>query len=169
MLIEFRIKNFRSFRDEAVLSLAAGSDGMLEKTHTRETGLEKVKRVVNIAAIYGANASGKTNAIRAFQFMQGMVINSNQIQPDQENNLTPFRMRADFEEYPTLFETTFLIDGKRYQYGFEMTRRHIVGEWLLVYERAKPQVWFSRTYNEKKKSRYDYSYSDYFVGPKKVW
>ncbi|NTF65756.1 AAA family ATPase [Rhizobium rhizogenes] len=169
MLLEFRVKNFRSFRDEAVLSFAASPDSTLESTHTRETGLEKIKRVLNTAAIYGANASGKTNVIRAFQFMQSMVTTSNQVQPDQENNLTPFRMRPDFETYPTLFETAFIIDGKRYQYGFELTRHHVISEWLLVYERAKPQVWFSRTYNEKKKSRYDYTYSDYFLGPKKVW
>jgi AAA15 family ATPase/GTPase len=169
MLLEFRVKNFRSFRDEAVLSLAASPDPTLESTHTHGTGLEKVKRVLNAAAIYGANAGGKTNVIRAFQFMQVMVVTSSQVQPDQENVLTPFRMRPDFETYPTLFETTFIIDGKRYQYGFELTRRHVISEWLLVYERSKPQVWFSRTYNEKKKSRYDYTYSDYFVGPKKVW
>ncbi|MDK1494244.1 ATP-binding protein [Sinorhizobium sp. 7-81] len=152
-----------------MLSLAASPDLTLESTHTRETGLEKIKRVLNTAAIYGANASGKTNVIRAFQFMQSMVMTSNQVQPDQENNLAPFRMRPGFETYPTLFEATFIIDGKRYQYGFELNRRRVISEWLLVYERAKPQVWFSRAYNEKKKSRYDYNYSDYFLGPKKVW
>ncbi|MDL2403019.1 AAA family ATPase [Rhizobium mayense] len=169
MLLEFRVKNFRSFRDEAVLSLAASPDSTLESTHTREAGLEKVKRVLNAAAVYGANASGKSNIIRAFQFMQAMVTTSNQVQPDQENNLTPFRMRPDFDTKPTLFEATFIIDGRRYQYGFEQTRRRVISEWLLVYERAKPQVWFSRAYNEKKRSRYDYTYSDYFLGSKKVW
>ena len=102
MLLEFRFKNFRSFRDEAVLSLAASADTTLEVTHTRETGLEKVKRVLNGAAVYGANASGKSNIIRALQFMQLMVTTSSQIQPDQENALTPFRMRPDFADHPTL-------------------------------------------------------------------
>ena len=168
MLLEFRFKNFRSFRDEALLSLAASADTTLESTHTRETGLDKVKRVLNSAAVYGANASGKSNIIRALQFMQLMVTTSSQIQPDQENALAPFRMRPDFADHPTLFEVTFLIDRVRYQYGFEMNRRQILSEWLLVYERTKPQVWFSRTFNEKKK-RFDYTYSDYFVGQKKVW
>ncbi|MGR6431059.1 AAA family ATPase [Rhizobium sp. PAMB 3174] len=169
MLLEFRVKNFRSFREEAVLSLAASADPTLEDSHTRKTGLDKVKRALNAVAVYGANASGKTNIIRALQFMQLMVTTSNQVQPDQENNLTPFRMRPDFANHPTLFEATFVIDGKRFQYGFELTRQRVISEWLLVYEKAKPQVWFSRTYNEKKKSRYDYTYSDYFLGSKKVW
>lgn len=169
MLLEFRVKNFRSIRDEAVLSMAASPDTTLEETHTRETGFEKVRRALNTAAIYGANASGKSNVIRALQFMHAMVTTSNQVQPDQQNVLAPFRMRPDHETHPSLFEATFLIGGKRYQYGFELTRTHIISEWLLVYERAKPQVWFSRTYNEKKKSRYDYTYSDYFSGTKKLW
>lgn len=168
MLIDFRVTNFRSIRDEAVLSLVASSDTTLEQTHTRPTGLDKIKRVVNTVAIYGANASGKSNVIRALQFMHLMVTTSNQIQPDQENALTPYRMRADCDAFPTLFEATFLIDRTRYQYGFEMNRRQVLSEWLLVYENAKPQVWFSRTFN-KKTERFEYSYSDYFVGKKKVW
>lgn len=168
MLLELRLKNFRSFRDEVTLSLASSSDPTFERTHTRETGLEKVKRALNSAAIYGANASGKSNIIRALQFMQLMVTTSNQIQPDQENALTPFRMRPDCDNHPTLFEATFLIDRIRYQYGFEMNRHQVLAEWLLVYEKSKPQIWFSRMFNAKTK-RFDYSYSDYFVGQKKVW
>ncbi|WKL23765.1 ATP-binding protein (plasmid) [Agrobacterium tumefaciens] len=168
MLLDFRFTNFRSFRDEAVFSLAASSDPTLERTHTRPSGMDKVKRVLNSAAIYGANASGKSNVIRALQFMQLMVMTSNQIQPDQESGLAPFRMRPDHTDHPTRFEITFLIGGVRHQYGFEINRRQVLSEWLLVYEKTKPQVWFSRTFNEKKK-KYDYTYSDYFVGQKKVW
>lgn len=168
MLLEFRVSNFRSFRDEAVLSFAASDDESQQASHTRETGLEKVKRVLNAVAIYGANASGKSNLIRAMHFMQLMVATSNQVAPDQENALTPFLMRPNHETHPTRFEATFIIDGKRHQYGFEMTRKQILEEWLLVYERAKPQVWFSRTFN-KESGKYDYSYSNYFLGRKKIW
>lgn len=152
MLLDFRFANFRSFRDEAVFSMAASSDATLERSHTRPSGLDKVKRVLNNAAIYGANASGKSNVIRALQFMQLMVTTSNQIQPDQESALVPFRMRPDYTDHPTRFEVTFLISGVRHQYGFEITRRQVLSEWLLVYEKTKPQVWFSRTFNEKKKN-----------------
>ncbi len=168
MLLEFRIKNFRSFRDEAVLRMTASSDTSMQATHTRETGLEKAKRVVNAVAIFGANASGKTNVVRALQFMQLMVATSNQVQPDQESNLSPFALRPEAASYPTLLEMTFLIDGVRYQYGFEFTRRAIIEEWLQVYETAKPQVWFHRKRDEKT-GKYRYTYSDYFLGQKKVW
>jgi AAA15 family ATPase/GTPase len=65
-------------------------------------------------------------------------------------------------------EATFVIDGVRYQYGFEFTRKRILAEWLLVYESAKPQAWFSRVF-DKKTERYTFSYSDYFTGRKSVW
>lgn len=168
MLLEFRVRNFRSFRDEAVFSMSAGPDKAFLETHTLQTGLDKVPRAVATAAIYGANASGKSNLIRAMNFMQLMVTTSGQVQPDTENALTPFRMRDEANTFPTLFETTFVIDGKRFQYGFEFTRKRIVGEWLLVYERTKPQVWFSRTLDEKT-DKYAFTYSDYFTGSKKVW
>lgn len=169
MLIDFRVRNFRSFREEAVLNLAASADTALEKTHTRSTGMEKVKRVLNTVVLYGANASGKSNLLRALQFMQAMVMTSNQIQPDQEHSgLAPFLLRPDAKDQPTLFEATFLIGGRRFQYGFEMTQRQILEEWLLVYEKAKPQVWFNRVYDPKKR-KYAFTFSDYFTGPKKLW
>ncbi len=168
MLLEFRVRNFRSFRDEAVFSMAASSDSQFMSTHTLETGLAKLPRVVGAAAIYGANASGKSNLIKAMQFMQSMVLTSSQVQPDTENNLVPFRLREDANNFPTLMEATFIIDGARYQYGFEFTRKRVLAEWLLVYESAKPQAWFSRTFDEKSE-RYTYNYSDYFTGRKSVW
>lgn len=168
MLLEFRVRNFRSLRDDAVFSMAASPDLQFLDTHTLETGLDKLPRVVSAAAIYGANASGKSNLVKALQFMQGMVLTSSQVQPDTESNLTPFRLREDANNFATLMEATFIIDGVRHQYGFECTRKRILAEWLLVYESSKPQAWFSRNYDEKKE-RYNYSYSDYFTGRKSVW
>lgn len=168
MLLEFRVRNFRSFREEAVFNMAASSDTQLFETHTLATGLDKLPRVVRTAAVYGANASGKSNLIKAIQFMQSMVLTSSQVQPDAENGLTPFHLREDANSFPTLMEATFVIDGVRHQYGFEFTRKRVLAEWLLVYESAKPQAWFSRTFDEKR-DRYNYTYSDYFVGRKSVW
>jgi len=168
MLLEFRVRNFRSFREEAVFSMAASPDSQFVATHTLPTRLDKLPRVVSAATIYGANASGKSNLIKAMQFMQIMVLTSSQVQPDTENNLVPFRLREDANSFPTLMEATFIIDGVRHQYGFEFTRKRVLAEWLLVYESAKPQAWFSRTFDEKKE-RYTYSYSNYFTGRKSMW
>ena len=168
MLLEFRVRNFLSFRDEAVFSMVASSDTQFADTHTLTTGLDKLPRVVRTAAIYGANASGKSNIIKALQFMQSMVLTSSQVQPDTENNLVPFRLRENANDFPTLMEVTFIINGVRHQYGFEFTRKRVLAEWLLVYENAKPQAWFSRTF-DKQKEHYIYTYSDYFMGRKSLW
>ena len=64
MLIEFRVKNFRSFQDETVLNFAASSDKTNEELSVKETGNKSVPRIVRAVGIYGANASGKSNFIR---------------------------------------------------------------------------------------------------------
>jgi len=61
MLIEFRVKNFRSLRDEQVLSLVASKDKTLQDTHTWATGISAAPTLLRSAAVYGANASGKSN------------------------------------------------------------------------------------------------------------
>ena len=70
MLIEFRVKNFRSLRDEQVLSMVASSDKTLLDRHALATGLNAAPHVLKSAVIYGANASGKSNLIKALQLMQ---------------------------------------------------------------------------------------------------
>lgn len=167
MFLEFRVRNFRSFREEAVLSMAASADTSMMETHTSATGLEKIPRVVNSAAVFGANASGKSNFVKAIAYAKSMVTTSTQIAPDKESNLAPFRMRDDHSAFPTMFEFTFVIRGTRYQYGFEVTRTEVHAEWLLVYEKSKPQVWFSRS--REKSGEHKFTFSDYFMGSKKLW
>jgi uncharacterized protein len=169
MLIEFRVKNFRSLRDEQVLSLVASKDKTLQDTHTLTTGINAAPTLLRSAAVYGANASGKSNLIKALQYMRGVVTESaTAIQPGQSFGVQPFRLDADSANQPTEFEVTFLLDGVRYQYGFAMTSQRIVSEHLLVYKAFKPQRWFARHVDaESGKDVYDFGPS--LKGPKNVW
>lgn len=169
MLVEFRIKNFRSLRDEQVLSLVASKDKTDQNTHTLTTGLNAVPALLCSTAVYGANASGKSNLIKALQYMRGVVAESaTVIQPGQTFGVQPFRLDADSSSQPTEFEVTFILDGVRYQYGFAMTPQRIVSEHLLVYKAFKPQRWFERRFDaEAGKDIYEYSPS--FKGPKNLW
>ena len=129
MLIEFRVKNFRSLRDEQALSLVASKDKTLLSSNALETGVKAAPAVLRSTAIYGANASGKSNLIKALQYMRAVVAESaTVIQPGQTYNLHPFRLDPTSVTEPTEFELTFLIDGVRYQYGFAMTQARIVNE-----------------------------------------
>lgn len=150
MLVEFRVKNFRSLRDDQVLSLvASSSDKTLLDTHAMATGLKAAPHLLKSAVVYGANASGKSNLIKALQYMQGVVMQSAGMQPGQTFDvLQPFKLDAINVSQPTEFEITFILDGVRYQYGFAMTSQRIVSEQLLVYKAFKPQHWFERHYDE---------------------
>lgn len=169
MLIEFRVTNFRSLRDEQVLSLVASSDKTLLGTHSLDTGLKAAPHVLKSAVLYGANASGKSNVIKALQFMRSVVLDSAGMQPGEAfDRLQPFRLDAASADQPTEFEVTFLIDGVRYQYGFAMTAQRIVTEQLLVYRTSKPQRWFRRAVNAES-GRNAYDFGSGLKGAKTVW
>ena len=93
MLVEFRIKNFRSLRDEQVLSLVASTDKTLADTHAPNTGLKAAPRLLKSAVVYGANASGKSNLVKALQYMRGVVLESAALQPGHTfDRLQPFKL-----------------------------------------------------------------------------
>lgn len=168
MLVEFRVKNFRSLRDEQALSLVASSDKTLADTHTQATGLSAVPRLLRSAVIYGANASGKSNLIKALQYMRGVVLESAARPPGAAFALQPFRLDAVASERPTEFEVTFILDGIRYQYGFAMTSQRIVAEHLLVYKAFKPQRWFERQVAADT-GKDVYEFGSGLKGAKSVW
>jgi AAA15 family ATPase/GTPase len=168
MLLEFRLRNFRAFRDEATFSLIASADKALLDENTVQTGLLALPRVVRSAAIYGPNAGGKTTLLRALQLMRGIVVESASLKPEQAFNVQPFRLDNTSWSEPTLFEITVLIDGVRHQYGFEFTQTRILAEWLLVYQTARPQRWINRTFDRVTKKE-DFDFSSYLTGPKRVW
>lgn len=169
MLIEFRLKNFRSLRDEQVLSLVASKDRTLQDTHTLATGLKAAPAVLRSAVVYGANASGKSNLVKALQYMKGVVTESATVmQPGQAFAVPSFRLDGGSAGLPTEFEVTLLVDGVRYQYGFAMTAQRILREHLLVYKAFKPQRWFERRYDVDS-GKDVYEFGPGLKGPKHLW
>ncbi len=169
MLIEFRVRNFRSLCEEQVLSLVASKDKTQLDTHALATGLKTAPYLLKSAVIYGANASGKSNLIKALQYMRGVVLESASRQPGQAfERLQPFRLDAVSVRQPTEFEVTFILEGVRYQYGFAMTMQRIVSEHLLVYKAFKPQRWFQRHFDDQSnKDVYDFGTG--LKGAKSLW
>jgi AAA15 family ATPase/GTPase len=154
MLLEFRVSNFRSIRQEQVLSLVADAkDDELADSNTQLTSSTSFPRVLRSSVIYGANASGKSNLLLAMGLMQAVVRSTQAGQPLPHQ---PFALEPASRTEPTVFEVTFLIEGIRHQYGFSLTTERIHEEWLLVYKTAKPQEWFSRRWNA---SADDYAWS----------
>lgn len=169
MLVEFRVKNFRSLRDEQVLSLVASKDKSLEDTHTLSTGVNAVPRLLRSAVVYGANAGGKSNLIKALQYMRGVVLESaTVIQPGQTYGVQAFRLDGTSATQPTEFEVTFVLGEVRYQYGFAMTPQRVVSEHLLVYKAFKPQRWFERHFDADS-GRDVYEFGPGLKGAKNLW
>ena len=134
MLIQFNFKNYKSFRDEAILDLSAAK--MTEFSDRVVTiGNE---RILPVAAIYGANASGKSNVYSAFEYMSKYVVQSFKYGDEEESFLNvrpmPFLFSDETENAETSFEVYFTIPGdkaeKVYNYGFCVDNRGITEEWL---------------------------------------
>src|SRR5579862_7721063 len=104
MLVEFRVQNFRSLRDEQVFSLVASKDKTLLDTNVMATTVKAVPALLRSAVVYGANASGKSNIIKALQYMRGVVAESaTVIQPGQTFGVQPFELDDGSADLPTAF------------------------------------------------------------------
>lgn len=168
MLLEFRIKNFRSFKNETILSLVASSDRTLKETNVTPTGIRPLPGVVNTAGIYGANASGKSNLVRAMQLLRGIVADSATLKPEQTFNVQPFRLDSVSKNEPCEFEISFITKSVRYQYAFSVTAQRVVYEKLVAYRTAKPQLWFERIFNVDT-NRHEYTFGPNLLGQKNTW
>jgi uncharacterized protein len=154
MLIEFKATNFRSIREEQTFSLVASNavkdmdDCLTEHQLPGLSGLRFLKG----AAIYGANASGKSNLIEAIHFLQRFVRNSaTKIHPGDPTGTEPFKLDQDSTDKPSEFEVTFVTGNIRYVYGVSLTRERVTEEYLFAYPKGSPQRWFHRTYNVEQK------------------
>lgn len=133
MLIQFRFKNFKSFRDDTVLDFSATEDT------EKEYRIAKVgdERILTAACIFGANASGKSNVIKAFRYMMEYVTSSVVYSRDKVrgiNRLTPFLFDNKSKNSESLFEVFFSRETGRgctiYNYGFSVSQNGVTEEWL---------------------------------------
>ena len=143
MLVEFRVGNYRSFREEQTLSLVASKDTELDDNCVDQGKLRLLKAV----GIYGPNASGKSNLIKALSTMQQMIIT--QAGPGEKLPVTPFKLDDKYSKEPSSFEVTFYHGEVRYQYGFTATSERVCDEWLCAYPEGYAQTWFERKFNKK--------------------
>ena len=165
MFLEFSTSNFRSLKEEASFSMLSSKS---ENKNTFDTNISnKETSLYKTSCIYGLNAGGKSNLLKAVATMKEIVLTSDKL-PDNDNDEIKYR---DFQSYlfdtdsrtkPSLFEIVFAIGAIKYQYGFKILENKILEEWLYVFESNRPQKWFVRE-NGK------YSYSPQFKGEKKTW
>jgi AAA15 family ATPase/GTPase len=168
MLIEFNVTNYRSFWECQHLRMTASTAAELKESHTCAPASKETLRLLRSAVVYGPNASGKSNLIKALSFMREMVLHSAQGQEGDAIDASPFLFHESGDSLPGEFEVIFIADGVRYQYGFAVNRQRIVHEWLLAYPQSRAQRWFERSWNEKTQA-YDWKFSTSFTGTRKLW
>lgn len=164
MLIEFKVTNFRSIKDTQTFSMVASADKDLpENIHPSE--FDEDLNVVRSAAIYGANAAGKSNLITSLGFIKNLVLNSaKESQQGEQIEVESFIFNEQTRMLPSEFEVTFSKHGVRYQYGCIVGRECIFEEWLLAYPQGRPQLWFERNVKNNKK----FKFGENFKGVKKI-
>jgi len=140
MLVNFSIKNFKSFREESALSMVVSS---LKETFTIPSGAfieaDKNLRINPVSVLYGANASGKSNLIDAIAQMKYFTLTSLARENIKDKiPVEPFRLSTVTENQPTEFEISFIKSGKLYRYGFLASQDVIEEEWLFEKE-LKPR------------------------------
>ena len=134
MLIEFNVENYLSFKDLTTLSMvAAKSFKEHEESHLIKT--EGNIDLLKSAIIYGNNASGKSNLLKAILFMRGTVLTSfrDALMDNTERKipLEKFALNSKTEKETSFFEIVFIQNGTKYRYGFEIDYNKIVAEWLF--------------------------------------
>ena len=134
MIIQFSFENFLSFKEQATLSLVASA---LKENQSLVDDIVFDLNGTNIsllksAVIYGANASGKSNIIKALNFFKWYVINSSKgVQSSERIEVESFRLSKETDEEPSFFEAIFADENTQYRYGFELDANRVYREWLF--------------------------------------
>lgn len=137
MLINFSVENFRSFGDEQTLNLVAARGQTGHKDHCVEiTGTNH--QVLKAGVLYGANASGKSNLVRAIDFAQDLILLGTG--PMKKISLNQFRFTKSKATKPSAFEFRFMVDSQIFVYGFEVTPDEVKTEWLSATNKTGKEI-----------------------------
>lgn len=140
MLLQLVVENVLSFRDKVVLSLLAADGVPHDDVHcVRLPGLPPV---LKCAAIYGANASGKSNLVKVFELVWRLVVDGTKA--GEPLPLRRFKLDAGAQQAPSRFEIDLYAAGRRYAYGFVVTPEAVVSEWLLTSDGGEEEMLFER-------------------------
>ena len=146
MILELRIKNFLSFNEKVTFSFEATADKTLEDYYVVEK--KDGTRILKMMMIYGANASGKSNLINAFEFINTFVHNIPD-DKDDETGFVPYRLLDTISDFGE-FELWFYVGEQKYRYKLIISEKIVKKEILFNYPGTQPAIIFEREYNAKK-------------------
>ena len=137
MLVEFSVNNFKSIKDSVTFSMLSGrsKEGVIDFNN-------KIN-LLSCAAIFGANASGKTTILDAITMMKRIVLNTDKVfLSADELPYNPFKLSTETENASSSFDIVFIHKGRQYKYGFEYDKNKVYDEYLFEYKTVKPTCVF---------------------------
>lgn len=146
MISEFTIENFFSIRSAQKISFEPSSDTFMSDEYTYE--VKEGVRLLKIGIIYGANASGKSNVLDAFDFFRMLVLRMHKDR-NETTGVVPFLLDDTSRNKRTKMSMTFYVNKLKYVLSFELDSKYIHSETLFVYESIRPTKLYSRTYNSE--------------------
>ncbi|MDR3188894.1 MAG: AAA family ATPase, partial [Prevotellaceae bacterium] len=145
MILELKIKNFLSFKEEVTFSFEATKDKSFEDCQVVEVAPNT--RILRLAVVYGANASGKSNLIDAFEFLSDFWFYIPESR-DKSTNTVPFLLDRKTPHEPSEFSLIFYIGGTKYLYSLALNAKAVISEKLFVYPGTQPALIFDRKLNK---------------------
>ena len=153
MLVQFSVENFLSFNEEQTFSLVATNSDK-HPLHLTHGETSKGGTILRVAAIYGPNASGKSNLVQAMRFAQKLIVE--RTQSDQSLRVRPFRLGAETNQRLSKFEFVIRSNDVLYNYGFRLNSKIVLEEWLYATFNKQEVVLFERMTAEDGKIEVDY-------------
>lgn len=155
MIINFSVENWGSFKNRASLNMTAGQ----ERQHRERTCVAKNKlRLLPVAAIYGANAAGKTKLIQALSFLQDLIVRG--VPVDDRISVNRFRLDPNCLQSPAKFSIDLLLDEKIYSYRISLTTDYVAEESLTIEESRIAYDVFKRVHGQEIKFDEDFFKAD---------
>lgn len=150
MLLEFTARNFLSIKDEVTLKMVASKDDYLEDNTMVYENSKTEKRALKVAALYGANASGKTNILKAMSFVSWFVNKSHEMQQGRIIPRIPFKLDRSCLREPSEFRIVFMYDNVKYLYMFSVMETEVKEEYLYYYPKGRQSTIFERVEDDYK-------------------
>ena len=168
MVLEIRLSNFFSIKDEIVLDLRAGKSKS-KKAQALQTNsfAYKDEQILKSVAIYGANASGKSNIVKAIRFCCSMVFFSHNHNENDSFTFYPFKFKG-YSNKPSKFFIRFVMNEIEYEYSFSLTRNEIIAEELYFYPNGRRAKIFSRDETQGKAKNSIYKFGGVIKKPMDV-
>lgn len=165
MILEIRLSNFFSIKDEVLIDFrAANIKSANAKALKNNTFQHDKSEVLKTLIIYGANASGKSNIIKAIRFCNAMIFESHNNNENTIYSFVPFKFE-NYKNKPSTYSIRFVLNDIEYEYSFSMSRTSIITESLYYYPKGRIKEIFTRDERRGKTKKEKYTFTDVIKRP----